>query len=82
MRAFLAIICPAILSTAVFAEFDLAPESNDPEVKLIHAAEPEAGAFALFRKKKKGVKTSKKIKRHNKSMGKTLKRKNDDTLRR
>jgi hypothetical protein len=80
MRLFNVLICPVILSVSVASsQIDLAP--NDA-AELSPPIEQKAETFFLFRKKKKKMKTSGKMKRHNKSMGKKFKRKNDDTLRR
>ena len=50
-------------------------------VEILEAARTNAHASIFPWKKKKG-KGSNKVKKHNRSMGKKFKRKNDDTLRR
>jgi len=54
------------------------------QVELAQASAPEAQGFIPFWKKKrnKKAKTSNRMKKHNKRMGKGFKRKNDDSLRR
>jgi hypothetical protein len=80
MRVFLLLIFPAIVSTVAFTDFDQI-RSNGQEPVSIQAAEPETLTAALLRKKKR-LKTSNRAKRHNRSMAKKFKRKNEDTLRR
>ena len=82
MRVFSVLICPVIISVVIFSESDITLAFSDPEVELVQAAEPEVASLALFRRKKKRMKNSGRMKRHNKSMGKGFKRKNDDTMRR
>lgn len=81
MRVFLVLIFLAILSFTAFADLDHASIFNGHRANVIRIAEPEAKSATFFPKKKK-LKSSKKVKKHNRSMGKKMRRKNDDTLRR
>jgi hypothetical protein len=63
-------------------EFDIVPNSNSNVVVVLESTESNTHTISIFRRKKKKVKDSKKAKKRNRSMGKTLKRKNEDTLRR
>jgi|GEM_PF-3801518 hypothetical protein len=62
-------------------EFGLAPNSNGNAIDVLEATGANAHTSIFPWKKKKG-KNSNKVKKHNRSMGKKFKRKNEDTLRR
>jgi hypothetical protein len=81
MRVILALIFSSILSTSTFADSNRAPMFTGEQANVIENTEPDVQSVAFIGKKKK-IKSSNKGKKRNRSMGKKLKRKNDDTLRR
>jgi len=60
---------------------DGVPDPHENEVEVLEATGANTHASIFPWKKKKG-KDSNKVKKHNRSMGKKFKRKNEDTLRR
>lgn len=77
MRFLTGLIFSVISSTVAFADSGHALMFNSQHINVTQIAEPEAQSVALFPKKKKS-----KTKKRNRSMGKKLRRRNDDTLRR
>lgn len=78
MRFALCLLLILSYGGGALSAFDL--RCDDKEVEIAAAA--SNAPTSIFPRKKKKAKDSNRVKRRNRSMGKKLKRKNDDTLRR